>query len=170
MYFNNTKSSAWRKVALAALVASACISAGCSSTQKGMNEMNVEKIDAQALATLIQNSEKVDKIEHSWGWLRWLMNDKIDPKAEMTFGLVQIDAGGENPLHTHPNCEEILYMLSGSCDHIIGDQTVTLKAGQVIRIPRGVPHRAKTAGSEPMKAVIVYSSGDRQFVVVKKQS
>ncbi|UCD30766.1 MAG: cupin domain-containing protein [Planctomycetota bacterium] len=130
--------------------------------------MNVTKIDDQALTTLVQCFTEVERVEHSWGWLKWLMNDKIDPKAEMTFGLVQINAGQENPLHTHPNCEEILYMLSGSCEHRIGDKTVMLEAGQMIRIPTGVPHRAKTAGSEPMRAVIVYSSGDRQFVMVEQ--
>jgi len=182
MFFNNTCLSARPRlkntttglqrqvaqVALTGLAALAFVAAGCSSPQKGITNMNVETIDAQTLATLVQDSRKVEKIEHDWGWLQWLMNDKTNPNAKMTFGLVQINAGKDNPLHIHPNCEEILYMLSGSCDHVIGDQTVRLEAGQMIRIPAGVPHRAKTRGSKPMLAVIVYSSGDRQFVAVEK--
>ncbi len=126
------------------------------------------RVDKAALATLLQSFDRVEEQEHPWGWIRWLMNDKLDPGAPMTFGLVQINAGEDNPLHIHPNCDELLYVLSGSCAHRIGDQTVTLKAGDLLRIPTGVPHAAKVLGDEPMKAVIVYSSGDRQFVPVNE--
>ena len=94
------------------------------------------------------------------------MSSKVDPKAEMTFGLAQVAAGHRNPMHVHPNCEEILYVLSGSCEHFLADQKVTLHEGDMIRIPRGVPHCAKVLGDVPMKSVIVYSSGDRQKVDV----
>jgi len=125
-------------------------------------------IDAKMLAVLVQSADKIEKQEFSWGWIQWLMNSKIDRKAEMTFGIVQLNAGQTNPLHVHANCEEQLYVLSGSCDHRIGDKSVVLKAGDVIRIPRGVPHKATTSKKEPMRAIIVYSSADRQFEVVEE--
>jgi len=118
------------------------------------------------LAKMVQSFDKVNKEEHPWGWIRWMMNAQLDPKSEMTFGLVEINAGQRNPMHVHPNCEEHLYVLSGSCEHVLGTQKCTLKAGDVIRIPTGVPHYAMTTKKEGMKAVIVYSSGDRQFEVV----
>ncbi len=126
------------------------------------------KIDAQVLAALVQNFDKVEKVEFSWGWIRWLMNAELDPKAQMTFGVVHLNAGQTNPLHVHGNCEEQLFVLSGSCHHRIGDKSVHLKAGDVIRIPAGVVHKATTSDKEPMRAVIVYSSGRRQFEVVEE--
>ena len=126
----------------------------------------VPRIDAKALSMLVQSIDKVEKKEFSWGWICWLMNDKLDPNAKMTFGIVQLNAGQTNPLHVHANCEEHLYVLSGSCEHRIGNKTVVLKAGDVIRIPRGVAHKATTFAKQPMRAVIVYSSGSRQFKVV----
>lgn len=126
------------------------------------------KIDAKAMATLVQSFDKMEKIEYSWGWLCWMMSSKIDPQAEMTFGIVQINAGQRNPVHVHRNCEEQLYVISGSCEHRLGKEVCVLKAGDVIRIPRGVPHAARTFDKEPMKAVIVYSAGDRQFEVVEE--
>ncbi len=127
-----------------------------------------EKVDAAALARMVQSFDKVEKQEHPWGWIRWLMNSKLDPKSEMTFGLVKIEAGQRNPLHVHPNCEELLYVLSGSCEHRLGKTTCVLKEGVVIRIPAGVPHFARTFDKEAMTAVIVYSSGDRQFKIVQE--
>ena len=130
---------------------------------------DVPKDKANSLGVLVQNFDKVEKQEFSWGWIRWLMNSKLDHDAEMTFGVVQINAAQANPPHVHPNCEEQLYVLSGSCEHWIDKQKVVLKAGDVIRIPRGVPHKARTFDKEAMKAIIVYSSGDRQFEIVDQQ-
>jgi quercetin dioxygenase-like cupin family protein len=96
------------------------------------------------------------------------MSSKLDPQAEMTFGIVHLKAGQINPLHVHPNCEEQLYVLSGSCEHWIGEKTILLKKGDLIRIPAGVPHKARALAKEPLEAVIVYSSGDRQFEVVQE--
>ncbi len=154
----------------AVLVLVACVgvvAAGLAPSQ-GEKSDAPEKIDAAAFARMVQNFDKVEKQEHPWGWIRWLMNDKFDPKSEMTFGLVEINAGQRNPLHVHPNCEELLYVLSGSCEHVLGKQKWILKAGDVIRIPAGVPHFARTFDKEGMKAVIVYSSGDRQFQIVEE--
>jgi mannose-6-phosphate isomerase-like protein (cupin superfamily) len=126
-----------------------------------------EAVDLQ-LDKLVQHSEQSKKVEFPWGWIRWVMNADVDPKAEMTFGIVHVKAGQTNPVHIHGNCEEILYMVSGSCEHKIGDKAVVLKAGDVIRIPRGVTHSARTFDKEPMQAIIVYNAGRRDFQVVEE--
>jgi len=95
-------------------------------------------------------------------------NHTFDPRAEMTFGVVQLNAGQPDPAHIHSNCEEYLYVLSGSCEHRVGDEWVSLKAGDLVRIPAGVPHMAKTL-QEPLRAVIVYSSPDRDFTPVEEE-
>jgi len=112
----------------------------------------------------VEHFGQVEEIKYPWGWIRWMMSTKLDPGAAQTFGIVEIAAGQKNSLHMHPNCEEILYVLSGSCRHRIGDKTVVLKQGDLIRIPAGVPHQAFVLGNEPLRAVISYSSGDRQVV------
>ncbi len=126
----------------------------------------VATIDAKALATIVQSFDKVQQEKYPWGWIRWLMNSKLDPGAEMTLGIVQVDAHQRNPMHVHANCEEQLLVLSGSCKHVLGKETVVLNKGDVIRIPQGVAHKAWPIGDQPLLAVIVYSSGDRRFEVV----
>jgi mannose-6-phosphate isomerase-like protein (cupin superfamily) len=61
---------------------------------------------------------------------------------------------------SHPNCEELLYVLSGTAEHVAGNKRVTLREGDLIR----VPHQAFVKGTEPFRAVISYSSGDRKVV------
>jgi quercetin dioxygenase-like cupin family protein len=128
---------------------------------------HADSIGPKGLAGLVQSFDKVKKEEFAWGWIRWMMSSKLDPKSEMTFGIVHLKADQINPFHVHANCEEHLYVLSGSCEHWIGKETIMLKKGDVIRIPAGVPHKARTF-KEPMESIIVYSSGDRQFEVVEE--
>ena len=100
----------------------------------------------------------------SWGTVSWLINEVVTEGAEQTFGVVTINPGQSNPLHLHPNCEEILYVLSGSCEHRLGDDTVALSPGMAICVPRGTPHCARTTSPERLVVVVSFSSPDRQTV------
>ena len=114
-------------------------------------------------ATLTDVNEG-ESLQFPWGAIKWLCNDQIDAEAEMTFGMVYINAGEENPLHYHSNCEELLYLLSGECDHRLADDVFPMKAGMMIRIPRGVKHNAINTGWQPVTMVVCYSAADRQTV------
>src|SRR5918998_2557147 len=92
---------------------------------------------------VVRNIADDDGVTTSWGHLSWLVGENEMPGAEQTLGVVTIQPGERNPLHLHPNCEELLYVVSGECDHLLGDDLYQLKPGSVIRIPRGVPHWAK---------------------------
>ena len=107
---------------------------------------------------------KGESLQFPWGAIKWLCNEEIDSQAEMTFGLVFLNVGEENPLHLHPNCEELLYILSGECNHRLGDDTIPMKAGTMIRIPRGVKHNAVNTGWQPVTMIVCYSAADRQTV------
>ncbi len=106
-------------------------------------------------------------LSFDWGAIQWLCNREIDPEAAQTFGLVFIHAGQKNPLHYHPNCEELIYVLSGECDHRLGDAVHPLKTGDLLRIPAGVVHNARNSGWEPVRMVIVYSAADRETVFLE---
>ena len=107
-------------------------------------------------------------IEFSWGVINWGMGKEIDRDAEQTFGTVCINPGQENPRHYHPNCEELLYVLTGSCKHSLGDEVFHLGQGELIRIPAGVVHNALNDGLEPLRAVISFSDGNRKTVFVEQ--
>ena len=97
-----------------------------------------------------------------WGELNWLIGAEQTPGAEQTLGVVTINPGQRNPFHEHPNCEELLYVVSGSCEHRLGDHLFQLAPGDVIRIPRGMPHWARCTSDAPLVAVISFSSPDRR--------
>lgn len=60
---------------------------------------------------------------------------------------VDIDPGVTAPKHRHPG-EEIIYVLEGALQYQLeGQAPVTLKVGDVLFVPAGVPHSAKNVGT-----------------------
>jgi quercetin dioxygenase-like cupin family protein len=112
--------------------------------------------------TVIKHLADQPAVETPWGQIVWLVDAKTMAGAEQTFGVVTINPGQRNPLHAHPNCEELLYVIAGECTHKLGDELHTLTPGSLIRIPRGVPHWAKCTSAEPLVAVISFSAPDRR--------
>jgi quercetin dioxygenase-like cupin family protein len=100
----------------------------------------------------------------AWGCVDWIVRADDPPGAEQTLAVATWSPGLGNAEHTHPNCEEIVYVLEGAIDHTLGEQVTTLKAGDVIVVPRDVPHRLVNNGATPVRTLIVFSSPDRQFV------
>ncbi len=142
-------------------------SAGAADQAGAKQSGKAPEAAGQSVAPLVHGFKEAEEVKFSWGWIRWLMSTKIEPGAEMTFGIVHVEPNQRNPMHVHPNCEEILHVLSGSCEHLIGEKWLKLKAGDTVRIPRGVRHVARTR-DEPMRAVITYSTGNRQMVTLKE--
>ena len=114
--------------------------------------------------SFVSKAEDGQRVPTPWGELNWKITGEGMPGAEMTFGTCLIKPGERNPLHSHPNCEEFLYVVSGACEHRLGDEAMILSAGDVIRMPRNVRHWARCIGDEPLFAIIVFSTGHRQAV------
>jgi quercetin dioxygenase-like cupin family protein len=117
--------------------------------------------------TRLQRSEQDEVEKFPFGWIRWLMNGRIDPQAEMTMGLVHFEPNQTNVLHIHPNSAEYLHMLSGTAEHLVDGRWVTLKAGDTLRIPKGVPHQSRTK-DQAYEALIVYDTPTRVMVPVNE--
>lgn len=115
-------------------------------------------------AAYLARQADTPEVRQAWGTLYWMVGGKEMPGAEQTLGVVEIEPGQRNPLHSHPNCEELLYVLSGTCEHLLGDEIFEMGPGSVIRIPRGVRHWARCTSDEPLRAVIAFSAPDRKAI------
>ena len=118
-------------------------------------------------AVCVTHADQIPAQEFPWGTLRWVCNEKLAPGAQQTLGLATILPGHGNPLHFHPNCEEVLYVLSGRGTHSSDGQTIELKPGTTLCIPAGVKHKLTNTGSEPLKTLVSFSSGDRKTVFLE---
>ena len=116
----------------------------------------------------VTNLDEAEVEEYPWGTIRWLCNKKMVPEAKQTFGYVVIDPGKENGVHSHPNCEEILFVIEGECLHSYDDKKYNLKAGEAIFIPADVKHNARNIGDTPLKMIVSYSSPERKIAAQKE--
>ncbi len=103
------------------------------------------------------------RIEEDWGSLTWLAGRKLGNAEGLTLGRVVIKKGCSNPRHSHPNCEEALYLLKGRLRHTMGDEVAVLEPGDTIVLDAGVPHNAASIGGEDADMIVAYSSADRGF-------
>jgi quercetin dioxygenase-like cupin family protein len=83
-------------------------------------------------------------------------HDLSIPGREVVQARVDIDPGKAAPKHRHPG-EEIVYVLEGHMQYQLeGKPPVTLKAGDVLFIPAGVPHIAKNVGTDNAAELATY--------------
>lgn len=113
-----------------------------------------EQIVLQAAAATVQKFD--------WGELVWYANGEMGNSATMTFGRAVLKAGYENFRHSHPNCEEILHVLSGRIVHSLGDEHFPMGPGDTISIPANIVHNARNDGDEVAIMTIMFSTPDRQ--------
>lgn len=73
--------------------------------------------------------------------------DLSSPGREVVQVRVDFSPGFLAPMHTHPG-EEIVYVIEGTLEYVIGSETHKVKAGDVLFVPSGVPHSAKNIGKE----------------------
>ncbi len=98
-----------------------------------------------------------------WGELCWFAGSGLGNSAEMTVGECHIKPGQENPVHRHPNCEEVLHLLVGTIEHTADEERYVLVPGDTITIPPHVRHNARNVGVETAIMSIAFSSADRQM-------
>lgn len=118
-------------------------------------------------AALLTQTERLPIQSFDWGTLQWLCNGEIMPGTTQTFGICHLHSAKSNPLHYHPNCEEILHVLQGHGKHLLDDDWVTVRPGTTVRIPIGMKHQLVNKGAEPLVTIIVFSSAERQTIFLE---
>ena len=102
------------------------------------------------------------RIDEEWGSLTWLSSSDL-AGSDITVGRVIIRQGMSNPRHSHPNCTEVLYLLAGTLEHTIGEETIVTRAGDTLIVPAGVVHVARCVGEDDADMIVAYPTGQRQF-------
>ena len=102
-----------------------------------------------------------------WGELRWHASGSLGNSGEMTVGTARLKPGQANPRHYHPNCSEVLVVVSGGISHTLdAGEVAELGPGDTVTIPEGVSHKASNlSDTEEAVLFIVFSSADRQTVM-----
>jgi mannose-6-phosphate isomerase-like protein (cupin superfamily) len=75
-----------------------------------------------------------------------LIDEEISEHAQMK--LIRIPAGVRGGYHYHNDSENIWIVLEGTFEAVVGDTKYLVRKGEVIFMPKVVPHRTGNDGSD----------------------
>ena len=80
------------------------------------------------------------------------------PAERFVMGYVEVQPGGEVPVHDHPQ-EEVYFVLEGHGQVVVGAKTYEMKPLSAVYIPSDAPHHLVNTGETMLKFVFTYAPG-----------
>ena len=77
------------------------------------------------------------------------------PDTNVSFIWVDMPPGGTIRLHKHPY-EEIFIIQEGTATFTVGSAMLQARAGQIILVPAGVPHKFMNLSDNPLKQIDIH--------------
>ena len=68
----------------------------------------------------------------------------------------------ENAMHSHPNCDEMLYVVESLIAHRLNGEEIEMHEGDSLFIPQGAVHNAFNKGDTEAVLSIAFTTGNRE--------
>ena len=90
--------------------------------------------------------------------LRWLVNAELLGAKHLSACVIKV-APGETvrPAHSHPNGEEVIYIIAGNGRVMIEGEVSAVREGSVVLFPQGKVHMLQNNGQTEMKVVCFFA-------------
>ena len=90
--------------------------------------------------------------------LRWLIARTAVPAKHCSTCVIRVAPGDKvTPAHSHPNGEEVIYIMTGSGRVLVSGEERQVSAATAVLFPQGAVHMLHTTGSEEMKVVCFFA-------------
>lgn len=106
----------------------------------------------------IVDENSIEGVDLPGRYLRWLVTQENVNAQHCSMCMIKI-APGETvrPAHSHPNGEEVIYIVEGSGRVMIEGVVETVKAGSAVLFPQGKIHMLQNNGAQEMKVVCFFA-------------
>jgi quercetin dioxygenase-like cupin family protein len=106
----------------------------------------------------IVDENNVEAIELPGRRLRWLVTKDNTNAQHCTMCVIQIQPGETvRPAHSHPNGEEVIYILQGSGRVMIEGVVEAVHAGSAVLFPQDSIHMLQNTGDGEMKVACFFA-------------
>jgi quercetin dioxygenase-like cupin family protein len=94
----------------------------------------------------------------------------VIPQSDVLMGMLELAPRATYPAHKHP-APELYYVMSGTAEWTVGDETFTAGPGTAIYHPPNTLHRMVNAGDEVLRTVYMWwaPGGNRQVIKVPSE-
>jgi quercetin dioxygenase-like cupin family protein len=92
--------------------------------------------------------------------MRWLVSDKDKTlhASNCSACVIRLAPGDKvTPAHSHPNGEEVIYIIRGSGRVLVEGDVKPVRAGTTVLFPRGAVHMLHNSGTEEMKVICFFA-------------
>ena len=72
-------------------------------------------------------------------------------------GLNCFAPGQEHAAHIHADQDKLYYVLTGEGEAVVGKETASVAAGDLVLAPAGVPHGMRNTGAAPLAVLTVFA-------------
>jgi quercetin dioxygenase-like cupin family protein len=90
--------------------------------------------------------------------LRWVVAPGALTAEHCSACVIRVAPGDKvRPAHSHPNGEEVIYVVRGSGRVMVDGRISPVRQGTTVLFPRGAVHMLHNTGSEEMKVVCFFA-------------
>jgi quercetin dioxygenase-like cupin family protein len=106
------------------------------------------------------HESQVEELDLPGRQLRWIVGDGGLTAAHCSSCVIRVAPGQKvRPAHSHPQGEEVIYIISGSGRVLVAGEVSQVRAGSVVLFPQGAVHMLQNTGDEEMKVVCFFAPG-----------
>lgn len=95
--------------------------------------------------------------------MEWLADASTLEGLGLSLARMTVLPGQTSPAHRHPNCNEVIHILSGSIEERLGETWTICRMGDTITAPAGCIHQTRCTSADPAILMIAYSDDTRIY-------
>ena len=106
----------------------------------------------------IINEADVPEVEHPGRFMRWLASEDSLKANHLSCCVIRVLPGqAVRPAHSHPQSEELIYIITGSGKVMIAGEVGEVREGSAILFEQGKVHMLKNTGDVEMKVICFFA-------------
>jgi quercetin dioxygenase-like cupin family protein len=104
------------------------------------------------------HESEVEELDIPGRRLRWLVAEDRVKAENCSVCVIRVAPGDKvRPAHSHPEGEEVIYIMTGSGRVLVDTEVSSVRAGSVVLFPQGKPHMLHNTSDEEMKVVCFFA-------------
>lgn len=102
-------------------------------------------------------SSDAPREEFDWGRFAWISRPADTGAEQLVVTSVDVLPGQGHDFHRHPDQEEVIYIIEGTCEQWLEKEKRILGPGDATFIPRNTVHASFNATGENLRALAILS-------------
>ena len=106
----------------------------------------------------IVHESEIEELEKPGRFMKWMITPEDSGARHLSSVLIRVPPGESvKPAHSHPNGEEMIYIIKGEGRVYIDGMVDEVCSGTAVLFPQGSIHMLKNDGNEGMKVICFFA-------------